>query len=438
MPAASSSVSTNTCSGCADVALSVLVVLGACVGDTACGAPSIGGDPSPDPASATRATDPLDQVAGETANPTYPAPHAALPVVDFHGGAIIEHPKIVTVTFDGDESRAMLDAFGDAITSTRWWDAVRDGYCDADNRCVGRGAGGGHGHLADIANAAFDDSSDPEGSSSLRDLLIRNVGSGTLPAPDASTIYVVYLPADATVKLDGSALCVALSAYHNFGLYSRRAADGETRVAYAYAVIPSCGFTDITATSAASHEIIEAATNPTFRAFYMRDVAWTYDGAEDADLCVTHSPSDHWEDGAAELYREGDWLVQRSWSNAAAVASHDPCVPAPAGVPYFNVAPSSTEENVSLHVGAAKTVELTAFSDAPMPDFEVDAEELAVVRGEDGVLDLSLDRTRANNGTKIALTVSVRSKPKTNPVRLFVIAKGEAATHAWPMTVFVD
>jgi hypothetical protein len=420
--------------------LSIIVALGVCLADTACAEPSFGGDPSPTPAFSTRPGDAPQQAADEISapNPTYPAPHGALPVIDFHGGAIIENPNIVTVTFDGDDTRAMLDDFGDAITATPWWDAVRDGYCDSDNRCVGRGTSGGHGHLADIGDASFDDSSDPDGTSSLRDLLMRNVASGALPAPDANTIYVVYLPARATVSLDGNALCVALSAYHNYGFYAQRGDAGETRVPYAYAVIPSCGFTDVTATSAASHEIVEAATNPTFGAFYMRDVAWTYDGSENADLCVTHSQSDRWEDGSTELYHQGEWVVQRSWSNAAAVASHDPCVPAPAGVPYFNVAPSTTEENVSLRVGGAKTVELTAFSDAPMPDFDVDAEELAVVRGGEGVLGLALDRTHANNGTKVSLTITVTAKPKSNPVRFFVIAKGASATHAWPMTVFVD
>jgi hypothetical protein len=429
------------------------------LGETACGS-SANAAPIPDTGTGTDGSDPVE-AADEAIvpDPTYPAAHAPLPVVSFHGGTIIERPKVVTVTFDGEMNRALLDQFGDAITTTSWWDAVRAGYCDSANHCVGKGQGGGHGHLASVDGTSFTDATDPTAPSSLRDAIMQNVASGALPAADESTIYVIYLPKAATVSLDGKALCVALSAYHNFGLYTPSASDAgggnadaggadeagadaapasRSPIAYAYAVIPSCGFEQVPQTSAASHEIIEAATNPTFTAFYMRDVAWTYDGAENADLCVTHSGSDRWEDGGAEIYQEGSYSVQRSWSNAAAVASHDPCVPAPAGVPYFNVAPPTNQENVSLKLGAQKTVELVAFSDGPVPDFDVSAEELSVVRGGSGVLGLSLDQTRANNGTKISLSITANAKPTSTPVRLFVIAKSGEVSHAWPMTVSIN
>ena len=38
----------------------------------------------------------------------------------------------------------------------------------------------------------------------------------------------------------------------------------------------------------------------------------------------------------------GDFMVQRTWSNAAAKAGHDPCVPAPA-TPYIAAEPMFTE-----------------------------------------------------------------------------------------------
>src|SRR5262245_9126343 len=77
--------------------------------------------------------------------------NARLPLVDYLGGPIVAAPKVVTVTYDGDAQRALLEAFDDGITATAWWDAVRAGYCDGGTpkTCVGRGSSGGHAHLTD-------------------------------------------------------------------------------------------------------------------------------------------------------------------------------------------------------------------------------------------------------------------------------------------------
>ena len=69
--------------------------------------------------------------------------------------------------------------------------------------------------------------------------------------------------------------------------------------------------------------------------------------------------------------------MQRTWSNKAAPAGHDPCVPALPGEVYFNAAPvlndnitvdvigqTSRCKGVKIAVGETKTIEIDLFSDA--------------------------------------------------------------------------
>src|SRR5260370_42687211 len=85
----------------------------------------------------------------------------------------------------------------------------------------------------------------------------------------------------------------------------------------------------------ASHEIIEVATDPRpiARPAYSQvdpdDIGWALiAGSEVGDLCAGFPDSFYRPSGIATL-------VQRTWSNAGAAASHDPCQPEGTS-PYFN------------------------------------------------------------------------------------------------------
>src|SRR5262249_25093756 len=105
-------------------------------------------------------------------------------------------------------------------------------------------------------------------------------------------------------------------------------------VSVAYSVVLVCSTTSATpdeATLTFSHELIEAATDPFGTGYYVDSADYgviPFDGAgEVGDLCGA----------AATTPPEVGYYVQRSWSNAAARASHSPCVPA-ATETYFNTA----------------------------------------------------------------------------------------------------
>ena len=86
-------------------------------------------------------------------------------------------------------------------------------------------------------------------------------------------------------------------------------------------------------------------------------------------------------------------------------AGHDPCVPVPS-TPYFNVAPS-VEKLVMTTKGQSQTIELTGFSEAAVPDWNVQVVDWGYLTTLKTTLTFTLDKSTANNGTTLHLTVTV-------------------------------
>jgi hypothetical protein len=340
-------------------------------------------------------------------------------------------PQVVTITFGADPLRPRLEQFGDTITQTAWWDAVREGYCSPETStttCVGRGTGGGHVNIAASPTTQFTDSAN-SGPSSLQDFLLARIKDGTLPAPTLNTIYAVYLPSGVSVTLDSATSCQEFGGYHNT-LTATTANGGDMPVAYA--IIPRCDATEKTATFSASHELIEAATDPNVGlnaiAYYMQDQLWAFAGGEVGDVCVDFTG------GGEDSYVESGFSVQRTWSNKSAKAGHDPCVPIPAGEIYFNAAPAKGQEQAALSVGASTTVDITAFSDAPMADWDVTAVDFNEFQTGTANLKFSFDKTKVHNGSTVKMTVTLTSNPGQFAAYAIVSRSGKT-THLWPAAV---
>ncbi len=369
--------------------------------------------------------------ADDPLNPNYPAPHAAMPQNDYHGARVLHAAQIVTVTFTGDALQDRLQLFGDTITATPWWDTVSDGYCDSAG-CVGRGAGAGHVVL-DTHDTSYDDSSQG-GSSSIQDFIKAQVAKGAaaggFPAPTTDTLYAIYFPADTTVTLDGSKSCDAFGAYHNT---TKVTPPGGTEQVVAYAIMPRCGSSEHRLTVAASHEFTEAATDPDIGigdiGYYMQDRLWAFAGGENGDLCVDFT-------GGNDTVQESGFVVQRAWSNNSAKAGHNPCVPIPSGEVYFNAAPAQGSDEIDLKVGESKTIEIDAFSDAPMDEWQIHATDLARMTGGDTVLDFAWDRSKVHNGSKPKLTITLTGRPSGGYAQYVVVSvSSDGTTHYWPAEV---
>jgi hypothetical protein len=360
---------------------------------------------------------------------TYPAFQPPVPQVVSYGGPVMHAPKIVVVTFAGDPQADDIERFVASLGPSSYWSLTTSEY--------------GVGSLRALTPIRLSESAPPAiEDADFRTWLSQKL-DGTDPdfgSPDPDTIYAVFYPAGTNVTI-GSVLtgCVNSGGYH-----WDMDANG-TRVPYA--VMPRCtslgnlrGFDVLT--SVASHEIIEAATdpfsqsNPAFRRVNDDDYVWQWFYlTEVGDLCVQDryldvTPSDI------------GFLVQRTWSNVAIRGYHNPCVPF-SGV-YFNAAPvfaddiavtdgrSFTTKGVRVPVGESRTIEIDLFSDAPSAPWTVSAFDIAALRGAPAELTLSLDRTSGQNGDKLQLTITaLSSNPRGFSAFLLQSSSGGVNTF-WP------
>lgn len=354
--------------------------------------------------------------AGDGSAPpwTGPAAHPAMPHVVDYGGPVLSSPAIQPVVFAGDAMQGDIATFTAGIGHSAYWAAVGHEY----------GVGATRGLPVAVANEVAPASvTDAQ----VQAWITAKITSGLLPEPDGNTIYAVFYPASTTITAAAGTSCTSFYGYHG----QSTSASGA---AYVYAVLPRCHnavHTDLeNVTNSLSHELIEGSTNPWFAtapAYASVDPAhavWaiaTGGSTEIGDMCVLMS--------GAGYYQPPDlpYAVQRMWSNAAAAASHDPCVPAPSGA-YFNAAPvlpdmvtidlgsmgSLTTQAVRIPVGQSRTIDVDLYSDAPTSGpWKVEALDPAALANQPAALDLKLDAASGENGDVLHLTITpLRSEPK--------------------------
>jgi hypothetical protein len=163
--------------------------------------------------------------------------------------------------------------------------------------------------------------------------------------------------------------------------------NGSSHLAYAN-IKPACAGTAGRAFVAA-HELIEAATDSG------SGDRFGFVQSEVGDLC----------DG--KYQSSAGYLLPTIWSNAAAAAGGDPCVPALGG-PFFDVSVAPLGPQ-TVAPGATATLTLTGWSTAPVGDWRVGgaAQPKVVAEGApDGTFTVSLPQDMINNGRQITMTVA--------------------------------
>jgi hypothetical protein len=339
------------------------------------------------------------------------------------------HPATPTVTNSGGSVlAAQLDAFAQAVGASAYWESATHEYG------VGPLGFARSVHVAAAPSASID-------STALESWLISQL-DGTHAewgTPDASTIYTIVYPVGMTITMSGQSICSSSPAYH-----SEVTLGSGTTVPYA--AMAQCGsFQGLSGidyvTGGLSHEWVEASTDPfpnSSPAYYgppPRYNDWAIvTGGELADMCTI----------LPDVYFQPTGLpftVQRTWSNAAASAGHDPCVPAPVA-PYFNAAPvmpdtlhgsyfgqSITSEGLEIAIGQSKAVEVDLFSDAKT---QGPWAVRAVAFGAEK-LTFAWSAMQGSNGDKLELTVTrVKDDPDVTGVDLFAIVSTLGTDeHAW-------
>lgn len=345
----------------------------------------------------------------------------SLPRVAYQGGPFLRNPRIVTITFEGDDPPLVkkLERFGDVITRTDWWHTVVDGYCTDSGDCIGEGRPGRHVRLAKALPAEMDDAE-------VSALLEGEVEAGRLGSLDRDTLLVLYLPPAVAFR---DALVDRYCPKGPRALHSALRLGNRT---VPYAVIPRCGDFD-QLTAAASHEIVEATTNPdpAARGFAFAlsgaTLGFTAAGVEPVDPCGLLTLDGH-------RFREGDFVVQRAWSNRAASLGRDPCRPSPEERPYAVLVPRTPTVRLAAE-GDSTRVVLDATTDRPTGPWAVSAFDLTGDHDEEQYVDAYLDRSSVSKGEVATLTITLRKRSPPELVVVGVVSTVAGRPHVWPLAV---
>lgn len=350
----------------------------------------------------------------------HPAPHAAPPEVLHAGGPVLAAPAVVPIVFAGDEPLrvAVIEDLLAKVGPSDYWAETTAEY--------------GVGPLAvrptvEVAQGVGVKISPAEIVEWLKARL--ELGDTSLPEPFPGALYMLLYPPGVDIEDANGAACTAYSGYH--GSFALGAARGGAEIAYA--VVPACeefyGETALeTLTSTISHELIEAVTDPYGGAPAWQNIDpahayWTFvfGGGEVSDMCNL------WIDANVKLPGT-TYPVQRSWSNVAARAGRDPCVPPLPGKVYFNAAPDMaddlllpngvTSKGVRIAEGATRTIAVRLFSEGPTAPIKVYPEDYAELLGGEKQLELSLDEAEGLNGQVLHLTIKVLGDKATQLFRL--------------------
>ena len=362
------------------------------------------------------------------------APHPPLPQVKDFGGPVLATPKIVAITFPGDPDVAQIDDFVSKIGASSYF--------------TGNVAEYGVGPATALSAVRLTSNPFPGtvDDAQIKTWITQQAGTG-LPAADGSTIYMLVFLDSQTVTHQGGSSCKQFAGYHGEAPTSGGAAASYAIVARCASAIPGLtGLDQVTGT--ASHELIEASTNPfpdtkpAYQELETLDFGWEIGvgGGEIADMCA--------ESQGAYVTPSGlGYVVQRTWSNKAALAGHDPCIPAASGA-YFNsgavmpdMVPLSLVVNgapqqvnvkgVSIPIGSSKTIELDLFSDAATTGpWTVSARDFTVPP-QMPIVTFSFDKTSGQNGDKIHLTITPLQAQFTNTESFVIESQSGTTKNTW-------
>jgi hypothetical protein len=331
----------------------------------------------------------------------------AAPQVVMQGGAVLASPSLAALTFDADTLRPQVESFATQLAASHYWKTVAGEY--------------GVGPLSSLAPVRLADTAP----AMISDTEIDAYLAAKLTAPDAglapspSTVYALFFPSGTTITAVTNSSrppATSCTGADGFGGYHKELTLGDgTKIVYA--IIARCAGID-QVTGDASHEIVEAVTNPhpvTSPALVGVNAvgegfALFLGGSEVMDMCS----------GSAKPYTtpaDLPFVVQRGFSNRSAAAGHDPCLPAD-GAPYFNAVPLATDAlaiagssqpalGVKTALGVARTIDVSVVADGTIgQEVAIVASDFYALTGQGAHVGVALDRQAAHPGDVLHLTVT--------------------------------
>ena len=280
-------------------------------------------------------------VGGGVANPD------ATGLLTYRNGPILAHVKVQTVywgnnvQFSGTGTQS-LDAFYKAVVQSQHYDWLIE-YKTPTQPVLGRGSFLGSYAYTSGATGTIDDSD-------IQTALAGLIDAGKVPAPDADTLYAIHFAPGIDITQQGQASCQVFCAYH--GSFTHKSAK------VFYSVVPDqggncaggCGgnaslFNNTT--SVASHELVEATTDPDVGENVL---SWYNDSqGEIGDICNAQQCK------AGTLTAcPGSYVVQLEYSN-----KNNKCIAVDPTVVVNDFSVAVAPTTVEVPAGGMTTVALT-------------------------------------------------------------------------------
>jgi hypothetical protein len=343
-----------------------------------------------------------------------------LPRVEYRGGPIVRRPRLVTITFAGDDPQVVsrLERFADTIARTPWWRAVVDGYCVRDGDCIGESRSS--------LPVRLDEKLPPDVHAvDISALLRRYASAGRLGPLDSDSLLLVYLPSGVSLR------DAFVAQYCRDGPRAFHRAFRVDDKTVGYAVLPRCAG-EAALTGSASHELLEMVTNPdTSRPGF----AFAGGSATSGFTGAGHEPMDPCGVITRQTETvEAGFVVRRAWSNRAASQGHDPCVPADVDRPYVALVPQQPTVRL-LNDGDSITLVLVAAADRPVAQWAVSAVVLAGVQEHVPCVEVALDRSVVAPGEAATLRITRRAAQPKPLSFVGIVSTLGADSFVWPVAV---
>lgn len=229
----------------------------------------------------------------------------------YEGGPVLPNVRLLAVFWGSvDPATLLMGDFYSSLVKSPYIDWLSE--YNTPTQPIGRGAFDG---IVQITPSISGDVTNDQ----IGDELAQQVNNGALPLPDSNTLFVVHLPPGVNATLErGTTTCSNICGFHSGATKTLR---GQS-TPFSYAVLPNvfggcslCAFhgTFTSLTELASHEIVEAITNPP------PGMSWV---PEIGDACEFDQIGDA---SSAPLRAPGRYSVQKIWSHVA-----DRCIGEPA------------------------------------------------------------------------------------------------------------
>ena len=365
----------------------------------------------------------------DAGGPFVPATHPAYPQIPRNQGVVLSGMKLVTIVAANEDPSVASALFGlaDTITTSAYFTTV--------------GADYGIAPPAQSVHITGGTVSSDMTAAQMVTFISSAIQNHPEAAVSANVFYMLYLPQgywDVTSQGTNTNCQLGHGGYHTVT---------QNGTPWGMAIHCPGGLSRIQDLGiSGSHEIVEAASDPQPGSGYRMPsfnaqapwtgTPWTFgSGGENGDLCFGTS-----------TYVSG-FKLQRIWSNTAAAAGGDPCLPA-IGEPFYNV--SAPQSWYTVPAGGTVQVPLTGYSDKKVADWIVQAAAItSKVSGFSAAITSATSLTiggakypSINNSKPATLTISAPNAASGSWVIFYVYSTsttgGSDQFHYWPVGAYIQ